>query len=113
MATATPKPLSIEISGKRYQLAWNLLAMAKFEEETGLQLSQGINISSLTTSQLMALIWACMQINDPPPSLREVGIMIHPGNTADIMRQLAEHIHEVSSDAKEGDNDPNAKSPAG
>lgn len=116
MATANPKPLSIEISGKRYLLAWNLLAMSEFENETGLDLRAGLNIFTLKTKQLQALIWACMQINDPPPTMREVGLMLHPGNTGDIMRQISEHINEVSPDTESGvggDTDPNANSPAG
>jgi hypothetical protein len=114
MAKANPKALSIELEGKRYQLAFNFLAMAEFEDATGLDLRTGINIFSLKSKQLLALIWACMQINDPPPTLREVGLMINPGNSKDIIRQLAEHIISVSPDAKEDEEtDPNANSPNG
>lgn len=115
MAKSRPEPISIEIEGRQYQLAFNLEAISAFDEATGINLmTQSINIFNLTPRQLQAIIWACMQINDSPPTLKEVGLMLHPGNSADILRQLAEHVNEVIPDPSDGgDADPNVSSPAG
>jgi hypothetical protein len=77
---------------KERNLVFNLNTMAKFEELTGKNIFTDKIFEKIKSTDLRALIWACLVQEDPALTLEQVGAMVTIENMAEITNSFNELI---------------------
>ena len=59
-----------------------------------------IDFGTMTIKQIKALVWSCLQHEADPPTVQQVGAMLHPGNVEEVGRALYELARASFPDAQ-------------
>jgi hypothetical protein len=102
------KPTVTIILDKERHLLLSINAMVSFEEATGKNIMQGLEMDRFSAKDLRALLWACLKHEDPGLTQEAIGDLIHAGNMTEIITAITEAWSKAMPETK---TDPLTKSP--
>lgn len=101
MSKANPK-IAIELDKPRH-LQFDLNAMVAYEEATGKNIFNGIDMQNLGAKELRALLWACLLHEDKDLTIEQVGSWVTTGNMTEIAQSIMNAFNEAMPEAEEGE----------
>ena len=89
---------------KQRTLRFDLNAMCLFEEVAGKSLfDASFQLATMTAKDLRAMLWACLQYDDPEITLEQVGALISAENMTDVAARLNQAFDVAMPDERTSD----------
>jgi hypothetical protein len=83
--------VTVELSGKKYKLAYDFSSLAIAEQLSGQNLLEAISLNGITMLQLQGLFFGCLIKAQPKITLAEVGLLMnHLPNLPKIKQAIAD-----------------------
>lgn len=88
------RAVTCSLGGKDRELRLDMGAMAALEDQgyTVEQLVSSLSEGNLSAKRILALLWAMLQSEDQPPSLKEVGRWVDGENFEAVLQSVGEAL---------------------
>jgi hypothetical protein len=106
LKTIKSKGVQINLGEKEYILKFDLNAFAELEDLEGNINEVLVKVEKGSVKSIRSLIWAGLQGNDNPPTLKEVGSNIDLGDIETLSNKITEALGVALPDSQDN-NDPN------
>lgn len=105
--------IEITVGGKTHSLKYTLWSFCKIDEVTGKNPLDGATWASVSPKDILVLLWAGLQHEEPPPSLEELGRQISLAEIKDIAPAIQQAFGQSSPTVEEKKSSPHSPAKLG